>query len=260
MPFNSIIAAVTILFMAANVATGAAPTDSAETKQMLVFIGTGTGPQSQSKGIYVLRFDPDSGKLSEPMLAAESVRSTFLAIHPNRKWLYAVTEITDAPGAKTGGVSAFEIDHATGMLKKLNQQPSAGMGPCYVAVDPSGKCALVANYGSGSVAALAIDQATGVLASAGAVIQHQGKGADPKRQNGPHAHSINADQGGKFAIACDLGIDRVDVYRLDPAAAKLTANEPSGVTLSAGSGPRHAAFSPDGKFLYAVNELANTVT
>src|SRR5439155_4152127 len=87
-----------------------------------------------------------------------------------------------------------------------------------------------------------------------------GKGADPKRQNGPHAHSINADPGGKFALACDLGIDRVGVYRLDAATAKLEANDPSGATLSPGSGPRHAAFAPDGKFLYIVNELANTVT
>jgi 6-phosphogluconolactonase len=91
------------------------------------------------------------------------------------------------------------------------------------------------------------------------VIQHEGKGADPKRQTGPHAHSLNADPSGKFAIACDLGIDRVDVYRLDVAAAKLTANNPSGATVAPGSGPRHVAFSGDGKFLYVVNEMGNTV-
>ena len=248
-----------ILLAAGNMAfaqDGAKPTGEA----MLVFIGTGTGAQSQSKGIYVLRFDSGSGKLGEPKLAAESARSTFIAIHPNRRWLYAVTEIADAGGAKSGGVAAFEIDGGSGMLKKLNEQPSGGMGPCYVAIDPSGKCAMVANYGSGSVAAIAIDQSTGMLASANSVIQHEGKGADPKRQTGPHAHSINPDPSGKFAIACDLGIDRVDVYRLDPATAKLTANDPNGVTLTPGSGPRHLVFSKDGKFLYVVNELANTVT
>src|SRR5258706_2244215 len=128
---------------------------AAET-QMHVYIGTYTG--EKSKGIYVSRFDPNTGQMSAPELAAETKSPSFLALHPKRQFLYAVGEVSSVDGKPTGSVSAFSMDGRTGKLTLLNHQSSAGSGPCHLAVDPTGKCLLVANYGSGSVAALPISE------------------------------------------------------------------------------------------------------
>ncbi|HTM54680.1 MAG TPA: lactonase family protein [Pirellulales bacterium] len=223
----------------------------------LVYVGTYTG--GKSRGIYVLRFDPGTGKLSAPTLAAEVKSPSFLAIHPDGKHLFAVSEIDDFAGKKTGGVCSFAIDRASGQLTRLNEQPSGGAGPCHVIVDRKGGTLLVANYGGGSVASLPIS-ADGKLRPAASVIQHKGHSVNPARQEGPHAHSINVDLGNRFAIAADLGLDKLLVYKLDPVSSKLAANEPAAVSLAPGAGPRHFAFHPDGKHAYAINEIACTVT
>ena len=154
---------------------------------MLVYIGTYTG--AKSKGIYVSRFDPATGRLTSPELAAETPSPSFLAIHPSKRFLYAAGEATNLGGKPVGAVSAFKLDAKTGQLTLLNQESSGGAGPCHLAVDPTGKCLLVANYGSGSIAALPI-RADGSLAEPSAVIQHQGSSVNPQRQAGPHAHFI----------------------------------------------------------------------
>lgn len=154
---------------------------------MLVYIGTYTG--GKSKGIYVFRFDPATGRLTSPELAAETPSPSFLAIHPGKRFLYAANEAANVAGKPVGAVSAFKLDAKTGQLSLLNQESSEGAGPCYLAVDRTGKCLLVANYGSGSIAALPI-RADGSLAEPGAVIQHQGSSVNPQRQAGPHAHFI----------------------------------------------------------------------
>jgi 6-phosphogluconolactonase len=223
----------------------------------LVYIGTYTGPMS--KGIYSCRLDLASGKCTPPELAAEVKNASFLAVHPNRKYLYSVSEISDLDGKPTGGVSAFAIDRATGKLAPLNQQSSEGAGPCHLVVDRSGKTVLVANYGGGSLAALAI-AADGKLSRASSVIQHKGGSVNKARQEGPHAHSINVDPANRFAVAADLGLDKVLVYRLDPAQSKLTANDPPSASVKPGSGPRHFAFHPTSRFAYVINEMACTVT
>lgn len=224
-----------------------------------VYVGTYTGPKAeQSKGIYLLKLDPATGTLSTPELAGESNSPSFIALHPSHKYLYAANE-GEFAGKKGGAASAFAIDPATGKLTALNQQTSGGNGPCYVAVDPTGKTALVANYGSGSVEALPIGP-DGKLGDPSAFVQHAGKGTDPKRQEGPHAHCFEPDPTGRFALACDLGLDKVFVYRLDAANGKLTANDPPAGTVAPGSGPRHVAFHPNGKFVYVINEMASTVT
>jgi len=222
-----------------------------------VYVGTYTW--AKSKGIYSLRMDLATGALSAPELAAEATNPTFLAVHPSRRFLYAVGEIGNFAGKRSGAVSAFAIDPESGKLRALNQQPSGGAGPCHVAVDKAGKNLLVANYSGGSVAVLPIGE-DGKLAEPSAVIQHKGSGPDPKRQEGPHAHSINLDPAGRFAFACDLGLDKVLVYRFDPAQGKLSANDPPAASVAPGAGPRHLAFHPNGRFTYVINEMGSTIT
>jgi 6-phosphogluconolactonase len=238
---------------------GSAHAAGAEEKRMeklWVFVGTSTA--GGSKGIYRFRFDPASGKGDGLALAAEAANPTFLAIHPTGDFLYAVNAIADFRGGKTGAVSAFALDRKTGGLLLLNQQPSGGAGPCHLAVGAAGKNVLVANYGGGSVAQLPI-LPDGSLGSATSVVQHSGSGPNPNRQEGPHAHSINLDPANRFALAADLGLDRVLVYRFDVAEGILSPHHPS-AALAPGAGPRHLAFHPSGRFVYVINELNSTVT
>src|SRR5262245_44544848 len=189
------------------------PADEPKPEKVWVFLGTYTGPKS--KGIYRCEMDLATGKLSEPELAAEVASPSFLAIHPSRKFLYAVGELAEFAKKKQGAVTAFALDPATGKLTKLNQQGSGWPGPCHIVVDKAGQNVLVANYSGGSCACLPIE-GDGSLRPASSVIQHEGKGTDPARQEGPHAHSINLDAKNNFAFVADLGLDQVLVYKFDP--------------------------------------------
>jgi len=226
-------------------------------KPMLVYFGTYT--QGKSKGIYVSRFDPATGRFSAAELAAETKNPSFLFLHPNQQFLYAVGEISDFQGKGTGAVSAYGLDAKTGKLTLLNQQPSGGAGPCHLAVDKTGRCVLVANYGSGSIAALSI-QSDGQLGQPGTIIQHTGSSVDRQRQEGPHAHFIIPAPHNHFALACDLGLDQVLVYHLDPAMASLSPNTPAFCSIKPGSGPRHLAFHPNGRLAYLINEMGSSLT
>jgi 6-phosphogluconolactonase len=220
--------------------------------ESLVYFGTYT--DTKSKGIYLSRFDPATGRLSAPELAAVTRNPTFLAVHPNGRYLYAANEVSDA-----SAVSAFALDTNTGKLTLLNQQTSGGSGACHISVDATGKCLLVANYNSGSIAALPIHP-DGSLGEATTTIQHTGSSVNPARQAGPHAHFILPSPDNRFALNCDLGLDKVFVYRLDADAAKLSPADPPFATIAPGAGPRHLTFSPDGKFVYVINELASTIS
>ena len=220
-----------------------------------VYVGTYT--DGTSRGIYRLTFDPAGGTMTEPVLAVETKNPSFLALHPNGRFLYAVGEISSFQGARTGVVSAFAIDPKTGDLALLNQQSSEGGGPCHLVVDKTGRDVLVANYGGGTVAVLPIE-ADGRLKPASSVQAHQGSGPNKGRQEKPHAHGIYLDAAERFALSPDLGADRVFVYRFDAAKGMLEAHG-SG-TLEPGSGPRHLAFHPTGKYLYVINELLSTVS
>jgi 6-phosphogluconolactonase len=232
---------------------GSAP--QAET--MLVYFGTYTN--DASKGIYVSRLDLSSGALTAPELAVETTSPSFLALHPSRRYLYAANEVRSFEGQETGAVSAFAIDAATGRLTTLNQQSSGGSGPAHLVVDRSGQNVLVANYGGGSVAVLPVGT-DGRLRPPSAVVQHTGSSVNPKRQSKPYAHSINVDPGNRFAYAADLGIDKVMIYRFDPAAGTLVANDPASASVAPGSGPRHFAFDPTGSHAYVINEMLMTIT
>lgn len=241
----------------------ASATRSAEpTAGPLVWFGTYTGGPANSEGVYVSRFDAATGTLTAPVLAAPAKNPSFLAVHPTLPVLYAVSEVADADGKPSGAVLAFAIDEAKGTLTPLNHQSSGGKGPCHVTVDRTGRVALAANYGSGSVICLGI-AADGSLepvveGPTGGFIQHEGKGPNPQRQEGPHGHSINPTADGRFAIACDLGTDQVLVHALDVGKATLA---PHGFgSVPPGAGPRHFAFHPGGRHGYSVNELDRTVT
>ena len=212
----------------------------------------GSGPE-KSMGIYGYRFDSKSGNLQPMGVLGEAERPSFLAIHPNRRFLYAVS------GAGGGTVSAFQIDASTGGLTLLNSVPSKGAGPCYVRVDRTGRNALIANYGGGSVAVIPIDP-DGKLREVSSFVQHSGTVADAKRQGGPHAHSIIPSPDNRFVVAADLGLDKLLVYRFDPAAGTITPNEPPFAQLAPRSGPRHFTFHPNGKYAYAINEISCTLT
>jgi 6-phosphogluconolactonase len=223
----------------------------------LVFVGTYTGPKSE--GIYAFRFDSAAGRLTPAGLAAATRSPSFLAWHPGGQWLYAVNEVDEFEGEKSGAVSAFAVDAASGRLTLLNQQSSRGRGPCHLSIDGTGTKLLVANYGGGTVAVLPIGS-DGRLAPASSVVRHTGSGANEKRQQGPHAHAITAAPDNRFVLAADLGIDKLLVYRFDAARGMLAPNDPPGAAVAPGAGPRHFAFDPGGRRVYAINELSSTIT
>lgn len=233
------------------------PVAGAQETGVLVYFGTYTG--EKSKGIHVSRLDPATGALTPPELAAETPSPSYLAVHPNNRFLYAANEVRTFQGKDSGSVTAFAVDRSTGKLSALNQEASAGSGPAHLVVDKSGRNVLVANYGGGSVAVLPVGP-DGILKIASAFVQHTGSSVDPRRQKEPHAHSINVDPANRFAYAADLGLDRVLIYRFDPAQGSLVANEPPFAAVRPGAGPRHFAFHPQGRFAYVINEMALTIT
>jgi 6-phosphogluconolactonase len=204
-----------------------------------VYLGTYTG--KASKGIYQCELNLNDGSLSAATLAGETSSPSFIAFHPNKKFLYAVNEDKAA-------VSAFAIDDKTGNLTFLNSQPSQGGAPCHLVVDPTGKNILAANYSGGSCICIPIES-DGKLGKATSFQQHEGK-----KKNG---HSIHVDKANKFALCCDLGLDKVIIYRFDAVKGTLTAH--GALDAPKGAGPRHFAWHPDGKTAYINGESDLTI-
>jgi 6-phosphogluconolactonase len=230
---------------------------AAPAKEFLVYFGTYTN--ALSRGIYVSRLDADTGTLSTPELAATTPSPCYLAVSPDEKYLYCDNSIKSFNGENAGAVSAFVIDKTSGHLTFLDEKSSGGVGPCYVSVDASGKILLAANYGGGSVKSFRLND-DGSIGADGSVIQHHGSGVNPTRQTSAHAHFITADPSNHFALACDLGQDKVMIYKLNAADGTLATNEIPFGSVPPGSGSRHLAFSPDGTFAYVVNEMGCTIT
>lgn len=218
-----------------------------------VYVGTYT--KGESEGIYLLHQDASTGALGQPRAVGRAENPAFLTIAPRGRYLYAVSEIAGAPG---GAVSAFAIDVATGDLTFLNQQPTGGTSPCHLSVDETSRFVLVANYGGGSVCMFPI-QDDGRLGDATDLVEHEGSSVNPKRQEGPHAHSISIGPGNAYALAADLGVDKILVYRLDLTEGRLVPNDPPWAEVHAGAGPRHLDFHPNGRYAYVINELDNTI-
>lgn len=232
-------------------------------REVLVYAGTFTaagpsGSSTGSKGIYVFRFRPATGTLSRPEVAAETDNPSFLAVDLTNHFLYSVNNVMNYEGKGTGSVSLFAIDAETGKLKFLNRVSSRGPGATHVSVDRTGHTVLVANYQGGSVASFPI-RPDGSLGEAASFFQHTGSSVDG-RQTGPHAHAMMVSPDNRFVFTPELGLDKVMSYHLDPVIAVLTPNDPPFVTVSPGSGPRHLAFHPNGRFVFVVNEIGSTVT
>jgi 6-phosphogluconolactonase len=207
---------------------------------------------SYAESIYLFGMEPSSGKLTFLRAMPCGPNPSFMAIHPNRQTLYTVNELVK------GSVSAFHIE-PDGNLTHLNSRPTRGVHPCYISVSPDGKYAMASNYSSGSLSIFPI-LADGSLNSMSAHVQHEGNGPNRQRQERAHAHSILFDPSGKFVLSADLGKDEVLVYRLNAAKGTLTANDPVGVKVKPGAGPRHIAFHSSGKYAYVACELDSTVT
>jgi 6-phosphogluconolactonase len=244
---------ISFCIAAATVALAAGQDTS---RDYLVYVGTYTGPKSQ--GIYALKFHPGTGSVDELGLAGEIQNPSFLALHPNHKYLYAVSELGNS-GKDVASVSSFSIDSATGKLKLLNKVATGGGGACHLVVDKTQKMLLVANYGTGSVASFQVKQ-DGTLGEVTALKQHAGSSVNPKRQRGPHAHAVVLSPDNRFVFVPDLGLDEIVSYKIDPSGATLTPNDPPFVKVTPGLGPRHFAFHPNDKFAYGLNEMGSSVS
>jgi 6-phosphogluconolactonase len=211
---------------------------------------------SPTKGIFSYKLDPDRVEILEAGRASDFLHASFIAIDPKGRCLYAVAE---GNTSQNSFVAAFSIDSETGKLNVINKVLSGGRGPCHLCVNPTGEAVLVANYNSGSFAAFPIKK-DGSLEMMSALIQDKGSSVNKQRQEGPHAHCVICGPKSHWALACDLGLDKVLVFHFKPDDATFTCNKPPGVSLTPGTGPRHIAMHPNNKFAYVINELNSTLT
>lgn len=233
-----------------------------ESADYLIYFGTSTRGEAGSKGIYVSQYASSTGEFSAPELAAEAVNPSWVTIHPNGEFLYAVGETYGDAAADAGAVSAFRINRPDGTLTLLNTVSSMGKGPCHLAIDRTAKMLAVANYGGGSVASYPVN-ADGTLGEAATFHQHESTGPDPRRPDRPRqprGHSVDFSADNRFLVSCDLGLDEIFVYPVDPAAATFDIAAAKRTKVADGAGPRHFAFHPSAKFGYVINELGSTIT
>jgi 6-phosphogluconolactonase len=212
-----------------------------------VYIGT------SGKGIYLAEFDSKTGKLSTPAVISDAVAPSYLSLHPDGKYLYAVNEVKD------GTLSAFAIEGGSGKLTLINSVSVKSSGPCYVAIDKPGHWAITANYSGGSVTVLPIESG-GRLGEATEFIQHKGSGPNRDRQTAPHPHWVGFLPKSNLVLVTDLGIDTIAIYNFDSKKGTLTVGNPAFMTIPPGSGPRHAVMHPNGKFFYVNTELTSFIT
>lgn len=222
--------------------------------ERVVYIGTYTG--ETSKGIYAFRFDDGSGALTPVGLVAETPSPSFLTSSTNGRFVFAVNELQSFGGAASGSVTSFAVDPATAKLTEINAQPSRGAGPCHLVLDRTGRYLAVANYGGGNFALFPVG-ADGRLQPATSVVAGEGPGPGPSK---PLGHAVGFDADNRFLIAADKGLNRMLVYRFDMSRGGLTPNQPPSAALPPGSGPRHFAFHPNGRWLFTISEQAATIT
>ena len=217
----------------------------------LIYVGT------YSKGVYGFHYDVQTANLESAGLLGEVENPSFLILHPNHQYLYAVSELTGDTNP-IGGVASFGINPQNGSLKLLNKRSSEGAAPCHLALDKTAKMLMVANYVTGTVSSFPIleDGSLGELAS---LMKASGSSVNKKRQEGPHAHEVVVSADNRFAFVPDLGLDEIRVYDIDPSTAKLTPHDPPAVKVAPGSGPRHLVFSGNENFAYLISELLSTI-
>ncbi len=222
----------------------------------LVFVSSFVAKEQGA--IHCYRLDEKTGTLSLVTKTSGVENPFFLALSPDKKTLFSI-HAKQFGGKEHEHVASFEVLGRSGELKLINRASAKGTAACYLHVDATGKTVLVANYSSGSVASLPVG-ANGTLSESASFVQHVGSSVNPARQKEPHAHAIITSPDNKFVYAADLGLDQVLCYRLDATTSKLTANDPPFAKTPAGAGPRHLTFHPNGKHLYVINELLNSVT
>lgn len=244
-----------LLSIACQTASDTSAKQIDDSAQYIAYFGAQTNGDGAGNGIYAYRFDPADGQFTDLGLVAELTYPAFLAVHPSEEYLYAVTADEEGRGA----VRAFAVDRATGKLTTINQVLSGGSAPVHLDMHPSGRMIAVANYGVGSTSSLPINP-DGSLGEAISVVDHYGSSIDPRRQTGPHAHSVNFSPDGRFAVSADLGTDDLFVFRADPEKATLAFNDPPFAEVAPGSGPRHFTFHPSLPYCYVINEMSNTLT
>lgn len=226
------------------------------TDEFFIYIGSSKSERTDSKGIYVYRFKAGTGQLTSLGLV-KVMNPAFLAVHPSRRFLYAVNQTADYD---TSAVTAFAIDRTTGGLTLLNQVSSRGANPVYVMLDKTGRYALIANYIGDTVAAFPLLD-DGRLGEASAFVQYSESSVNhPERPKGAFPHSIDLSPDNRFALVTALGLDKLFVYRFDQARGSLAQNDIPFFSVAPGGGPRHIAFDPSGKHVYSMNETAGTVT
>jgi 6-phosphogluconolactonase len=225
---------------------------SAQPNSQVVYVG------NYANGIQAFRYDSQALTLQPLGMVGEIQRPSFLTLHPDGRFLYAVSEVGDGPGSQ-GYVYAFSIDKPTGKLQFINRQQSGGGGPCHLAVNKNGKFLLVANYGTGSIADFPLKE-DGSIGNLASKVQFEGSGADAKRQKSPHAHEVVLSPDDRFLFVPDLGTDQVRIFKFDPATGALTPNTPASGRVKPGAGPRHFAIAPNGHFAYVVDEMGSSVT
>jgi 6-phosphogluconolactonase (cycloisomerase 2 family) len=255
----------------AAVAPLVARAQPASSRRVIAYAGTYSSPagSGRGEGIHILEMDPATGALAPRDVLKTAANPSWLALDRTRTRLYAANEVA-APETGVGTVSAYSIDRPTGRLTLLNTVSSEGAGPAHMSIHPSGKHALVANYGGGNVAVLPI-QPDGRLGPASDVKRHQGTPGPPRASSAPpgsfaisghdrpHAHMIESDPSGTFVFSTDLGLDQIFAWRFDAGKGTLTSNDPPSVSLPAGDGPRHFAFHSKARWLYSLQEEASTV-
>jgi 6-phosphogluconolactonase len=235
-------------WLAALIVSGLLPVQAAD-----MFVYFGTHRSGTNVGFSIAHFDTDTGVLTKPTFLVESPSPAYFVIHPDGRHLYTCN--SGSPGA----VSAYEIEPQTGQLKFLNRVPAGGTDTSYVSLDQTGHYVLVASYSGGNIAVFAI-KSDGGLGDRTAFVQHTGHSVNPQRQTRAYAHSIIVDPSNRFALVCDLGLDKVFVYRFNAQDGSLTPNDPPFATIAPGSGPRHVKFHPNGRWVYVISEIASTVT
>ncbi len=236
---------------------------------MFAYVGTYTdqppGTRGHGEGIYLIRLDPAQARLETVKLAARTPSPSWIALSPDRRFLYAANELDEYAGAKSGSVSAFAIDRLSGALRPLNTVASGGGAPAHLSVHPSGRFILVANYGGGSVAVLPVEP--GGSLGAAVDLQTDAGPRNPDRaadeppgnfaesdHSAAHVHMVAADPTGRFVVASDAGLDRLYVWRFDLSTGKLAPADPPFVAVEPGSAPRHFVFHPNGRLLYSLTE------
>ncbi len=244
------------MMLSLMVSAGIGWSTSAKADEPVVFISAFAG--GEQSGIHAFTFDPRTGGLTELHRTTDVQHPFFLAVSPDQRYLYSIHAETFG-GKEPEQVAAYAIEGRSGRLTLLNRQSTRGTASCYLEVDATGKTVLVANYSTGNVAALPV-RADGSLGEAASFFQHAGSSVDPARQKGPYAHCFVVSPDNRFALAADLGLDQILSYRLDAATAGLTPNEPPFAKTPAGAGPRHLTFHPNGRHVYVINELQNSVT